>query len=68
VGTKFLFDTLTSIMLLVILSISFFVHVYSVGYMSQDPFLIRFLFFLSFFTLFMVFLVISSNFLQMFVC
>lgn len=62
----FLFDSVTSVMLLLIIFVSFLVHVYSVEYMSQDPHLIRFIGYLSIFTFFMLVLVTSGNFLQMF--
>jgi NADH-quinone oxidoreductase subunit L len=62
----FLFDSLTSVMLLIITSISFFVHLYSIGYMSHDPHLNRFMSYLSLFTFFMLILVTSDNFLQLF--
>ena len=54
-------------MLLIITGISFLVHVYSVGYMSHDPFICRFISYLSLFTFFMLFLVTADNFLQMFI-
>lgn len=54
-------------MLLVITSISFFVHLYSLEYMSHDPFLNRFISYLSLFTFFMLVLVTSDNFLQLFI-
>ena len=63
---NFLFDSLTSIMLIVILSISFLVHVYSISYMNSDPHIIRFMNYLSLFTLFMLILVTAGNFVQMF--
>lgn len=63
----FLFDSLTSIMLIVVCSISFLVHLYSIEYMSEDPHLSRFMSYLSLFTFFMLILVTSNNFLQMFV-
>ena len=63
----FLFDSLTAIMLGVILFISSLVHLYSLEYMKQDPHLFRFISYLSLFTFFMVILVTSNNFLQMFV-
>ena len=53
-------------MLLIIIFISFCVHIYSVGYMSHDFKLIKFLSFLSLFTFFMLLLVTSDNFLQLF--
>ena len=62
----FLFDSLTSTMLLIITFISFFVHLYSLGYMSHDPHLNRFLSFLSLFTFFMIILVTADNFLHYF--
>jgi NADH-ubiquinone oxidoreductase chain 5 len=63
----FLFDTLTSVMLIVITSISSLVHLYSTEYMGHDPHLPRFMSYLSFFTFFMLILVTGDNFLQMFV-
>jgi len=61
------FDSLTSLMLIVVTSISFLVHVYSVSYMSGDPHLPRFMSLLSLFTFFMIVLVTGSNLLQIFV-
>lgn len=60
------FDRLTCVMLLIIVSISTCVHVYSVGYMAEDPYVTRFLGYLSLFTFFMIVLVTADNFLQMF--
>jgi len=54
-------------MLVIILCISFFVHLYSLGYMKQDPHLLRFISYLSLFTFFMLVLVTADNFLQMFI-
>ena len=48
----FLFDNLSLCMLVVILSISFLVHVYSINYMGSDPKFSKFMSFLSLFTLF----------------
>jgi proton-translocating NADH-quinone oxidoreductase chain L len=67
VNWSFLFDSITAMMLVVVTTISFFVHVYSVSYMEHDPHLQRFLSYLSLFTFFMLILVTASNFLQMFV-
>ena len=61
------FDSLTSYMLFIITGISFLVHVYSLGYMSHDPYITRFISYLSLFTFFMIFLVTADNFLQMFI-
>lgn len=54
-------------MLIVVTTISFFVHLYSISYMGHDPHLQRFLSYLSLFTFFMLILVTADNFLQMFV-
>jgi len=62
----FMFDTLTVVMLVVVTSISTFVHIYSTEYMAADPHLQRFMSYLSFFTFFMIILVTGDNFLQMF--
>jgi NADH:ubiquinone oxidoreductase subunit 5 (subunit L)/multisubunit Na+/H+ antiporter MnhA subunit len=67
VDISFLFDQVTVLMLLVILIISTFVHIFTGGYMSHDPFIVRFYVFLGFFTFFMIILVTSDNFLQLFV-
>jgi proton-translocating NADH-quinone oxidoreductase chain L len=63
----FVFDNLTNVMLLVVITISFFVHVYSFEYMKGDPHFLRFIAHLSFFTFFMLILVTAGNFLQLFV-
>ena len=62
----FLFDTLTCVMLVVVTTVSMFVHFYSIEYMSADPHIQRFMSYLSLFTFFMIILVTSDNFLQMF--
>lgn len=62
----YVFDSLTIVMLLVVLSISMLVHLYSSEYMSHDPHLSRFMSYLSLFTFFMLILVTSDNFIQMF--
>ena len=54
---SFLFDSLTSVMLIVITSISSLVHLYSIDYMADDPHIIRFMSYLSLFTFFMIILV-----------
>nr|YP_003434224.1 NADH dehydrogenase subunit 5 [Chattonella marina]BAI70571.1 NADH dehydrogenase subunit 5 [Chattonella marina] len=63
----FLFDSLTSVMLIVVTFISTLVHFYSTEYMGHDPHLPRFMCYLSLFTFFMVILVTADNFVQMFV-
>ncbi len=59
-------DPLSSIMLVVVSSISFLVHFYSIGYMRHDPHKPRFMSYLSLFTFSMMVLVVSDNFLQLF--
>ena len=60
------FDTLTVVMVFVVTVVSAMVHVYSIGYMSQDPHIPRFMAYLSLFTFFMLALVTADNFVQMF--
>ncbi len=60
------FDTLTAVMVFVVTVVSSMVHVYSVGYMSHDPHIPRFMAYLGFFTFFMLMLVTADNLLQMF--
>jgi NADH-quinone oxidoreductase subunit L len=59
-------DALTSVMLVVITSVSFLVHLYSWGYMSEDPDQPRFFAYLSLFTFAMLMLVTANNLIQMF--
>ncbi len=59
-------DALSSLMLVVVTLISALVHIYSIGYMSQDPHKTRFMAYLSLFTFAMLTLVTSDNFLQLF--
>ena len=59
-------DTLTAIMLVVVTTVSSLVHVYSIGYMADDPHRARFFAYLSLFTFAMLMLVTADNFLQMF--
>ena len=65
-GWGFYFDTLTVVMLVVITSVSSLVHLYGISYMSHDPHVPRFMSYLSIFTFFMIMLVTSDNFLQLF--
>jgi len=62
----FLFDSLTATMLVVVTFVSSLVHIYSIGYMGEDPHLPRFMSYLSIFTFFMLMLVTGDNFIQMF--
>ncbi len=59
-------DTLSAVMLVVVNTVSFLVHVYSIGYMSEDPHKARFFSYLSFFTFAMLALVTANDFLQLF--
>src|SRR5690554_405326 len=59
-------DTLTAIMLVVVNTVSSLVHIYSIGYMHDDPHRARFFAYLSLFTFAMLMLVTADNFLQMF--
>ena len=59
-------DSLTAVMLVVVTTISSLVHLYSIGYMSDDPYRPRFFCYLSFFTFAMLMLVTSDNLVQLF--
>ena len=59
-------DTLTAVMLIVVTTVSFLTHVYSIGYMSEDPSRPRFFAYLSLFTFAMLMLVTSDNLVQLF--
>ncbi|MCZ4273019.1 NADH-quinone oxidoreductase subunit L [Maritalea porphyrae] len=59
-------DTLTAVMLVVVTTVSSLVHIYSIGYMHEDPHRSRFFAYLSLFTFAMLMLVTANNFLQMF--
>src|SRR5918996_1793617 len=59
-------DTLTAVMLVVVTTVSAFVHLYSIGYMEEDPHRPRFFSYLSLFTFAMLALVTADNLAQMF--
>ena len=59
-------DTLTAVMLVVVTTVSAFVHLYSVGYMADDPYRPRFFSYLSFFTFAMLALVTADNLAQLY--
>jgi NADH-quinone oxidoreductase subunit L len=59
-------DSLSSVMLVVVTSVSALVHIYSIGYMSHDTHKPRFMAYLSLFTFAMLMLVTSDNFIQLF--
>jgi NADH-quinone oxidoreductase subunit L len=59
-------DTLSAVMLMMVSVVSAAIHIYSIGYMSHDKSIPRFMSYLSFFTFFMLALVTADNFVQMF--
>ena len=59
-------DTLTAVMLVVVTTVSGLVHLYSIGYMEEDPHRPRFFAYLSLFTFAMLALVTADDFLQLF--
>src|SRR5690242_3689046 len=59
-------DSITAVMLVVVTGVSSLVHLYSVGYMHEDPHRPRFFSYLSLFTFAMLMLVTANNFLQLF--
>ncbi|MDE2315992.1 MAG: NADH-quinone oxidoreductase subunit L, partial [Xanthomonadaceae bacterium] len=62
----FLVDRLTAMMMVVVTFVSLLVHVYTIGYMADDPGYQRFFSYISLFTFSMLMLVMSNNFLQLF--
>lgn len=66
INWNFSIDALTYAMLIVVLTVSTLVHLYSTEYMSEDPHLPRFMSYLSLFTFFMLLLITSDNFVGLF--
>jgi NADH-quinone oxidoreductase subunit L len=62
----FLIDRLSATMMLVVSFVSLMVHIYTIGYMADDPGYQRFFSYISLFTFFMLMLVAANNFLQLF--
>ena len=62
----FLIDSLTAMMMCVVTFVSLMVHIYTIGYMEEDPGYNRFFSYISLFTFSMLMLVMSNNFLQLF--
>ena len=62
----FLIDPLTAVMLIVVTFVSLMVHIYTIGYMAEDPGYQRFFSYISLFTFSMLMLVMSNNFVQLF--
>src|SRR5258705_9498048 len=69
-GTRFeigfLIDRLSALMMVVVTFVSLMVHVYTVGYMADDPGYQRFFAYIALFTFSMLMLVMATNFLQLF--
>jgi NADH-quinone oxidoreductase subunit L len=62
----FLIDPLTALMMVVVTSVSLMVHLYTIGYMAEDPGYQRFFAYISLFTFSMLMLVMSNNMVQLF--
>ena len=62
----FLIDQLSSTMMVIVTFVSLMVHIYTIGYMHEDPGYQRFFSYISLFTFAMLMLVMSNNFLQLF--
>lgn len=62
----FYLDQLSITMLLVVTFVSWMVHIYTIGYMEEDPGYQRFFSYIAFFTFSMLMLVLSNNFMQLF--
>src|ERR1700688_4171526 len=62
----FLIDPLTALMMVVVTFVSLMVHIYTIGYMADDPGYTRFFSYISLFTFSMLMLVMANNFLQLF--
>jgi len=67
IGIGYLIDKFSSIMLVVVLSISSIVHLYSIDYMKEEKDFKRFFSYIALFTFSMVLLVISNNLIQLFI-
>jgi len=67
VDFAFYLDQLSLVMLLVVTGVGFLIHVYSVGYMSDDPSYYRFFTYLNLFMFFMLTLILANNYLVMFI-
>ncbi|AHV92712.1 NADH-quinone oxidoreductase subunit L [Bordetella holmesii] len=62
----FLIDSLSAMMMVVVTSVSLMVHIYTIGYMADDPGYQRFFAYISLFTFAMLMLVMSNNMVQLF--
>jgi NADH-quinone oxidoreductase subunit L len=66
ISVGFLIDNLTAMMMVVVTFVSLMVHIYTIGYMAEDPGYNRFFSYISLFTFAMLMLVMSNNFMQLF--
>ncbi len=66
IDVGFLIDRLSALMMAVVTFVSLCVHVYTIGYMREDPGYTRFFSYISLFTFSMLMLVMSNNFMQLF--
>src|SRR5487761_69587 len=66
IDVGFLIDRLTALMLVVVTFVSLCVHLYTIGYMRDDPGYTRFFSYISLFTFSMLMLVMANNFMQLF--
>jgi NADH-quinone oxidoreductase subunit L len=64
---SFYVDQLSLVMLLVVTGVGFLIHIYSVGYMWEDPSYYRFFTYLNLFMFFMLTLILGNNYLMMFI-
>lgn len=62
----FMVDALTTVMMVVVTFVSLMVHIYTIGYMHDDPGYSRFFSYISLFTFAMLMLVMANNFMQLF--
>jgi NADH-quinone oxidoreductase subunit L len=67
VDFAFYLDQLSLVMLLVVTGVGFLIHIYSVGYMWDDPSYYRFFAYLNLFMFFMLTLILANNYLMMFI-
>ena len=67
VDFAFYLDQLSFVMLLIVTGVGFLIHIYSVGYMWDDPSFYRFFTYLNLFMFFMLTLILANNYLQMFI-
>lgn len=66
INVGFLVDNLTAMMMTVVTFVSLMVHIYTIGYMHEDPGYQRFFSYISLFTFSMLMLVMANNFIQLF--